>query len=158
MVASGGVAVVVNSNGQLGTILSSRRIKDEIQDMGEASERLLRLRPVTFRYTQAAAGGSRPLQYGLIAEEVAEVYPELVALDPKTGEAETVLYHVLPALLLNELQRQQRQLETQAAQIGARAAELAAIRSRLTILEARHPATSTAHAANEDQASVDGPR
>jgi type II secretory pathway component PulJ len=89
---------------------------------------------------------------------VAEVYPELVASDPQTGEPQAVLYHVLPALLLNELQRQQRQLETQATRIEARAAELAALRARLTILEARHPATSTAHSLDGAQAGVPGPR
>jgi hypothetical protein len=131
----GGVGLLVNSSGQLGSVLSSRRVKDEIRDMDEASEKLSRLRLVTFRYTQALADGSHPLQYGLIAEEVAEVYPELVVDDPQTGEPQTVLYHVLPALLLNELQRQQRQLETQTTQMEAQAAELTALRARLTILE-----------------------
>lgn len=104
-----GVAVLVDGAGQLGTVSSSRRYKDDIHDMGEASRRLLDLRPVVFRYKRPASDGSRPLEYGLIAEEVAEVFPELVVYD-STGQAETVRYHVLPVLLLNEVQRQERQL------------------------------------------------
>jgi hypothetical protein len=73
-----GAAVLVDSNGQLGTVSSSRRLKYDIQNMGEASGDLLKLRPVTFRYKQAQDDGSHPLQYGLIAEEVADVYPGLV--------------------------------------------------------------------------------
>jgi hypothetical protein len=99
--------------------------------------------PVTFRYTQAPADGSRVLQYGLIAEEVAEVYPELVAYDLKTGEPKTVLYHELLAMMLNELQKQHQQLEAQVSQlktqselIAAQAAALAALRARLATLEA----------------------
>jgi hypothetical protein len=61
--------------------------------------------------------GSRPLQYGLIAEEVAEIYPELVVLDTD-GQPAGVRYHVLPAMLLNELQRQQRALEAQASRLA----------------------------------------
>src|SRR5262249_11821532 len=74
--ASDAVDVVIDSNGQLGTINSSRRFKDDIQDMGTASSGLLRLRPVTFRYKKAYSDGSKPLDYGLIAEEVAAVFPD----------------------------------------------------------------------------------
>jgi trimeric autotransporter adhesin len=73
--------------------------------MADASERLLKLRPVTFRYKQPNARGAKPIPYGLIAEEVAEVFPELVLLN-KDGQPETVAYHVLPALLLNEYQKE----------------------------------------------------
>lgn len=79
--ASGGVAVSINSNGQLGTVTSSRRFKKQIKDMGAASDKLMQLRPVTFRYKQAAENVSHPLQYGLIAEEVAKVCPNLVQYD-----------------------------------------------------------------------------
>ena len=77
--------------------------------MGDASRRALDLRPVTFRYRRPFADGSRPLEYGLIAEEVAPVFPELVVSD-STGQPETVRYHLLPVLLLNELQRQEREI------------------------------------------------
>ena len=105
-----GIPVIVGSDGQLGTTTSSRRFKQDIADMGDFSARLAALRPVTFRYTQPAADGTRPLDMGLIAEEVAEVFPEL-AVRGHDGEIETVAYHKLPALLLNELQKQQRLIE-----------------------------------------------
>jgi hypothetical protein len=104
---AGGAYVLVDANGQLGTASSSRRFKEDIDDMGDASSGLLDLRPVTFRYTKSYADGSKPLDYGLIAEEVADVYPNLVSrsLD---GQIETVQYHKLTPMLLNELQKQER--------------------------------------------------
>jgi hypothetical protein len=133
-----GALVYVDGNGQLGTVSSSRRVKDEIEEMGEASRGLFKLRPVSFRYKVPRADGSHPLQYGLVAEEVAEVYPDLVARDPKTGEPWTVRYDVLPALLLNELQKQQGRIEAQAA-------ELAALRARLLTLEGALAAQASPH-------------
>ena len=99
-------------------ITSSRRFKADVRDMGEASRGLLRLRPVVFRYTRPAADGSHPLQYGLIAEEVMELYPELVGHDP-VGRPETVRYELLPAMVLNELQAQHRVVQAQEQRIGA---------------------------------------
>ena len=107
-----GVPVTVDGNGQLGGAASSRRVKDDIRDMEGASEGLAKLRPVTFRYKAESATGPRSIEYGLIAEEVAEIYPELVVLD-KDGQPSGVRYHVLPAMLLNELQRQHRVIEAQ---------------------------------------------
>jgi len=81
----------------------------------------MRLRPVTFRYKQAYADGSKPIQYGLIAEEVAEVYPDLVARSAD-GQIETVKYQVLDPMLLNELQKQNeriRSLEERLAKVEA---------------------------------------
>jgi hypothetical protein len=109
-----GTPVVVNSNGQLGVAPSSRRVKDDIRDMDEASTGLGKLRPVTFRYKAEPATGPRSIEYGLIAEEVAEIYPELVVLD-RDGQPSGVRYHVLPAMLLNEVQRQQRDWEARFA-------------------------------------------
>ncbi|MBV8903456.1 MAG: tail fiber domain-containing protein [Acidobacteriia bacterium] len=104
------IPVVIDSNGQLGTISSSRRFKEEIRDMGDASTNLMRLRPVTFRYQKPFADGSKPVQYGLIAEEVAEVYPDLVA-HSADGQIETVKYQVLDSMLLNELQKEHQKVE-----------------------------------------------
>jgi hypothetical protein len=104
------IPVVIDSLGQLGTVNSSRRFKEDIHDMTDASSRLLKLRPVTFRYTQAYSDGSKPQQYGLIAEEVAEVFPELAVRDAD-GQVEAVHYETLNVLLLNELQKQQRRIE-----------------------------------------------
>src|SRR5208282_5780296 len=106
--ASGGVEVFVNANGQLGTVVSSRRFKNHIKDMGGVSEKLMQLRPVTFRYKDSAEKGKHVLQYGLIAEEVAKVYPDLVQYD-KAGKPFTIYYHLLTPMLLNELQKEHRQ-------------------------------------------------
>ena len=95
------VAVVIDSNGQLGTVSSSRRFKDDIADMDAASSALMKLRPVTFHYKTDQNPAGRTLQYGLIAEEVAEVYPGLVA-HSADGQIETVMYQFLPPMLLNE--------------------------------------------------------
>ncbi len=127
------LAVVVDGNGQLGTISSSARTKFDIQDLApDVADALSRLRPVSFRYKQAFADGSTPVQYGLIAEEVQQVLPELVALDDQ-GEPASVKYHVLPALLLAEVQRLQSALTAEAARTTALEAAQAA---RVSALEA----------------------
>ena len=86
-------------------LASSRQFKQDIHDMDRASSDLMRLRPVTFRYKKEHDFGEGRLQYGLIGEEVAEVYPELVVYDD-TGKVKTVEYQKLPSMLLNELQGQ----------------------------------------------------
>src|SRR4029077_3078033 len=78
--ASGGTAVFINSNGQLGTATSSRRFKDDIKPMDKASEALLALEPVTFRYKKEI-DTSRTQQFGLVAEDVEKVDPDLVVRD-----------------------------------------------------------------------------
>jgi len=123
--------VLVDTNGQLGTFFSSRRFKEDIRDMGESSSGLMQLRPVQFRYKTEYANGQRPLQFGLIAEEVAPVFPELVQYSA-TGEAQTVLYHQLPAMLLNELQKQHRQNQVQKEQIAELTERLARLEQVLT--------------------------
>jgi len=110
------VPVVIDSDGQLGTVSSSVRFKEDIHDMADVSRRLLQLRPVTFRYTQAYRDGAKPIQYGLIAEEVAEVFPEL-AVRGADGQVETVHYETLNVLLLNEFQKQAQDLADQAQRI-----------------------------------------
>ena len=117
MTATGGVAVYINSNGQLGTLTSSKRFKKDIRDIGDTSDRLMSLRPVSFRYNEAAENGERPLQYGLIAEEVAKVYPDLVQYD-RQGKPFTVYYHLLTPMMLNELQKAHHRLETQQTEIA----------------------------------------
>ncbi|MFZ1084249.1 MAG: tail fiber domain-containing protein [Terracidiphilus sp.] len=109
---SGGIPVYINSNGQLGTINSSIRFKEDVHDMAAASDGLMRLRPVTYRYKEAFADGSKPVDYGLIAEEVAEVYPDLVVKNAD-GQIQTVQYQKLTPMLLNELQKQHKLLEQQ---------------------------------------------
>jgi hypothetical protein len=116
------VPVLVDSAGQLGTVSSSARFKEEIRDMGSLTGRLLALRPVVFRYKPEVQAGERPLEYGLIAEEVAEVFPELVVRDDD-GQPFTVKYHLLAPMLLNELQGLARELEARLAALEARATE-----------------------------------
>lgn len=120
------VAVVVDSNGQLGTVSSSRHVKDDIADMGETSSVLKKLRPVTFHYKADQNPKGRSLQYGLIAEEVEKVAPGLVARSAN-GEIETVYYQHLTPMLLNEYQKQQRLIETQTALLAKQAARMAAL-------------------------------
>ncbi|HYW47575.1 MAG TPA: tail fiber domain-containing protein [Bryobacteraceae bacterium] len=124
------IPVVIDSNGQLGTVSSSRRFKEDIHDMDTASSDLMRLRPVTFRYQKPFADGSKPIQYGLIAEEVAEVYPDLVA-HSADGEIESVKYQVLDAMLLNELKKEHLQVQQQAETIRLLQTRLAALEEAL---------------------------
>jgi hypothetical protein len=151
---SGPVPVYINSSGQLGTVNSSIRFKEDVHDMAAASEGLMRLRPVTYRYKKAYEDGSKPIDYGLIAEEVASVYPDLVARDAD-GQIQTVQYQKLTPMLLNELQKEHKLLDDQAATIQQQeekiqqqeesAAEQAEINrrleKRLAALEAALPAT-----------------
>jgi hypothetical protein len=120
-----GSQVVVTAADQLGIVASSARFKRDIQAMGEGSQGLLQLRPVTFRYKQDPQATR---QYGLIAEEVAKVYPELVTWGPD-GKVASVQYHELVPMLLNELQRQQRELQELKAALTARLTQLEAARS-----------------------------
>lgn len=127
---SDAIPVMIDSNGQLGTVSSSRRFKEDIIDMGAASHDLLRLRPVTYHYKEPFADGSKPIQYGLIAEEVDEVYPNLVARSAD-GQIETVKYQVLDSMLLNELQNEHRQIEHQAEVIRLLETRIAALEQLL---------------------------
>jgi hypothetical protein len=112
--AVSGLAVVIGSNGELGAVSSSERFKTAIAPMGSTTAKLQKLRPVTFHYKADALG---TLRYGLIAEEVAKVYPELVIRDEK-GRVDGVRYDELAPMLLNELQRQQKVVAAQAQEIG----------------------------------------
>ena len=116
--AGAAIPVLVDTNGQLGTASSSRRVKDDIAAMGGASGVLMKLRPVTFHYKTDRNPKGRTLQYGLVAEEVAEVAPGLVA-HSADGRIETVYYQFLAPMLLNEYQRQQRTIRAQTARIAA---------------------------------------
>jgi len=110
------VPVMIDSAGQLGTISSSIRFKEDVHDMADASRRLFNLRPVTFRYAKPYANGTRPVQFGLVAEEVAEVFPELAVRDAD-GTVETVHYETLSVLLLNELKKEHEDVEQQRRRI-----------------------------------------
>lgn len=98
--------------------------------MAAYSRRLLDLRPVTFRYKQPAADGGKPVEPGLIAEEVAEIYPDLVA-HAADGRIEAVQYDKLTPMLLNEVQNQERQLAAEAGRNAALEAEVQDLRANL---------------------------
>ena len=120
--ATGGAAVFVASDGKLGTVTSSQRFKKDIADMDAASEALLALRPVTFRYKPELDKTGIP-QYGLVAEEVAEVNPDLVVRD-ENGEIYTVRYEAVNAMLLNEFLKAHRRIEEQDKRIDQLTAQL----------------------------------
>ena len=113
-----GIPVYVDDNGQLGTVVSSLRFKEQVRDMGDSTSALMKLRPLTFLYKPEYSKGDRTLQYGLIAEEVAEVYPELVAYD-NDGQPYTVRYQYITTMLLNEVQKQYHRAEAEAKVITA---------------------------------------
>ena len=133
---SKGAEVLVNSSGQIGVQTSSRRYKQDIQPMGNASSALLKLEPVTFRYKEANEQGQKPVQFGLIAEDVAKVMPELVVYD-EDGNPETVAYQTLSSLLLNELQKEHDKLVAVEAQSKVQAAELALVNSKADLQAAK---------------------
>src|SRR5262249_25351896 len=138
-----GATVTINNAGQLGIVASSARYKRDIQDMAAGSQGLYRLRPVIFRYKQDPQGQR---QYGLIAEEVAKVYPELVTKGPD-GKGGSVQIHELAPSLLNDMQRQQREiveLKAQAQQVAELKAQNAALAARLERLEQGTTRTATA--------------
>jgi hypothetical protein len=114
---AGGVGVIIDTNGHLGTVMSSARFKEQIKSMDQASESIFALRPVTFRYKhQLDPQGLN--QFGLIAEEVEKVNPSLVARD-ESGKVYTVRYEAVNAMLLNEFLKEHckvEKLEADAAQ------------------------------------------
>jgi trimeric autotransporter adhesin len=139
-------------NGQLTTgcvLPSSSRFKEQVHDMGNSTNGLMKLRPVTFFYKPEYANGERTLQYGLIAEEVAEVYPELVAYD-KDGKPYGVRYQYIATMLLNVVQKQyhraekqsevietqQQQIKEQQQQIKAQGQEIASLKQQLQVQNA----------------------
>lgn len=134
-----GDTVVASSTGQLGIVMSSARYKRDIHDMDEASSNLMKLRPVTFRYKEDPAG---TLQYGLVAEEVAKLYPQLVSYGAD-GKVMTVRYLSFISMLLNELQKQNSGLRKQTAenrrqaeQLGRQAEQIKRLKAQVAEVEA----------------------
>jgi hypothetical protein len=109
--ASGGAQVFVNSNGKLGTITSAARYKEDIKPMGKASEAILALNPVSFHYKEEIDPDGIP-EFGLIAEEVEKVNPDLIIRD-REGKPQTVRYEQVNAMLLNEFLKEHRKVEEQ---------------------------------------------
>jgi hypothetical protein len=107
--ANGGVGVFINSNGQLGTVQSSAKYKQDIKPMDKASEAILALKPVTFCYKKEIDPEATP-QFGLVAEDVEKVNPDLVVRDDQ-GKPFTVRYEAVNAMLLNEFLKEHRKVQ-----------------------------------------------
>jgi len=137
-----GVAVFVNANGKLGTMLSSARFKEAIKPMDKASEAILALQPVTFRYKPQLDADGIP-QFGLIAEDVEKVNPDLVVRD-ENGDLSGVRYDAVNAMLLNEFLKEHRKNQEQEATIARLEKQIETLTAGLQKvspqLEARKPA------------------
>jgi len=118
-----GAAVVVNAGGQLGTTASSKRFKDEVKPMDRASEAVLALKPVTFHYKKEIDPAGT-LQFGLVAEDVEKVNPDLVARDEQ-GKPYTVRYDQVNAMLLNEFLKEHRTVQELKASVAKQEANTA---------------------------------
>jgi hypothetical protein len=112
-----GVGVIVGTNGRLGTVVSSARFKEAIKPMDKSSEAILALKPVTFRYKHDLDPKGMP-QFGLVAEEVEKVNPDLVARDEQ-GKPYTVRYEAVNAMLLNEFLKEHQKVERLEAALAA---------------------------------------
>jgi hypothetical protein len=132
--------VYIDSDGQLGTNPSSARFKQDIHSMDQASEAILALKPVTFHYKHDANNTS---QFGLIAEEVAEVNPDLVVRD-KNGEIYTVRYDAVNAMLLNEFLKEHRTVRQLKATVAQQQKQIEALTAGLQKVSARLEASKAA--------------
>jgi hypothetical protein len=135
------VAVVIGSNGQLGTQASSQRFKNDIRRMEQASEAILGLKPVTFHYKSDSTGTP---QFGLIAEEVAQVNPDLVVRNAD-GEIYTVRYDAVNAMLLNEFLKEHRRVEKLEAALRAVNGRLAEHDAKIQRVSAELATASSSH-------------
>lgn len=123
----------VNSNGKLGTSTSSRRFKEDIKPMGRASETILALKPVTFRYKAELDAEEIP-QFGLVAEDVEKVNPDLVVRD-KDGKPYSVRYEQVNAMLLNEFLKDHRKVEKLEATVTEQQKNFSRQEAQIEILE-----------------------
>ena len=137
-VSVAGLGVAMNSSGQLGTVASSRRFKKDIKVMEQASETILSLKPVTFHYRKEIDPEGLP-QFGLVAEEVEKVNPDLVVRD-KEGKPYSVRYDQVNAMLLNEFLKEHRKVQELEKQVEDLAAGLQKVSDKL---ELRKPAPQT---------------
>jgi hypothetical protein len=139
---AGGVGVIVDTNGHLGTVVSSERFKDEIKPMDKASEAILALKPVTFRYKPEIDPEGVP-QFGLVAEDVEKVNPHLVARDAE-GKVYTVRYEAVNAMLLNEFLKEHRKVEDLEANAARQQKQIEALTAGLQKVSAQLEASKTA--------------
>jgi hypothetical protein len=124
-----GTSVVVSGVGRLGTVASSQRFKDDIKPMDKASEAILELKPVSFRYKKEIDSERIP-QFGLVAEDVEKVNPDLVVRDPD-GKAYTVRYEAVNAMLLNEFLKEHGQVQELKGTVAQQQKQIRALTARL---------------------------
>jgi hypothetical protein len=127
--------VYVDANNKIGTLASTRRVKDDIEPMARASETILALRPVTFRYKKEIDRYCTP-QFGLVAEEVAEINPDLVTRD-REGKPETVRYDAVNAMLLNEFLKEHRKVQELEANAARQQKQIEALSTGLQTVSAQ---------------------
>jgi hypothetical protein len=137
-----GVGVIVGSNGQLGTVVSSARFKEAIKPMDKTSEAILALKPVTFRYKHDLDPESIP-QFGLVAEDVEKVSPDLVARDEQ-GKPYTVRYEAVNVMLLNEFLKEHMTVKEQGAIIARQQKQIDALTTGLQKVSAQLEASKPA--------------
>ena len=130
-----GVGVIVGTDGKLGTVVSSERFKDAIKPMENASEAILALKPITFRYKKELDPDGIP-QFGLVAEQVEKVNPDLVVRDAK-GEAYTVRYEAVNAMLLNEFLKEHRTVQELKSTVASQEATIAQLKEDFRATVAR---------------------
>jgi hypothetical protein len=139
---AGGVGVIIDADGHLGTVVSSERFKENIQPMDKASEAILALKPVTFRYKEELDPQRIP-QFGLVAEDVEKVNPDLVARDDQ-WKPFTVRYEAVNAMLLNEFLKEHRKVEEQGAMIAQQQKQIEALTAGLQKVSAELEASKPA--------------
>ncbi len=137
-----GIAVYVDTNGHLGTAPSSERFKEAIKPMDKTSEAILALKPVTFRYKHELDPDGIP-QFGLVAEQVEKVNPDLVARDAD-GKVYTVRYEAVNAMLLNEFLKEHRKVDEQGATIAKQQKQIEALTTGLQKVSAQVEANKSA--------------
>jgi Chaperone of endosialidase len=125
--SANGMPVFINSANKLGTTVSSKRFKEDIKPMDKTSEALLALKPVTFRYKKEIDPAGKS-QFGLVAEEVEKVNPDLVVRD-KEGKPYSVRYDQVNAMLLNEFLKEHRKVEEQASRVREHEATITQLKS-----------------------------
>jgi len=141
--SSNGVAVLVNSNGRLGTATSSKRFKEDIRPIDNASQALFSLKPVIFRYKKGVdpEGPEGQSEFGLVAEDVEKVNPDLVVRD-KEGKPYSVRYEQVNAMLLNEFLKEHKTMQEQGAIIARQQKHIEALTAGLQKVSAQLAAAS----------------
>jgi uncharacterized small protein (DUF1192 family) len=138
-----GVPVVIDADGHLGSTTSSERFKDEVKPMDKASEAILALKPVTYRYKKELDPDGIP-QFGLVAEQVEKVRPDLVARD-KEGRPYSVRYEAVNAMLLNEFLKEHETVQEQGETIARLQKQIEALTAGLQKVSAQLAAASPSH-------------